>query len=362
MKKNFKQLSAQDISVLFEQLGLPSYRSKQVIQWIYKRLACSFDEMSNLPKQLRITLNEIAFISNLKLVTRQLSQDGTKKFLFQLTDGEYVESVLIPNSTGNEHYTLCISSQVGCSLACKFCSTGKLGLKRNLLNHEIVDQIMAVKKLISSENTEDHKISNIVFMGMGEPLNNLNEVIQALWKITGLMGYSKMRVTVSTAGIVPRIYELAQKGPAVNLAISLNATTDAIRNRIMPVNKKYPLKTLIQACRDYPLQSRRLITFEYILLDGINASITDAHQLVSLLHGIRAKINLIPYNPPESEADGNARSLKSPDDDKILEFQNVLKKSGVTTLIRKSMGADINAACGQLKAAYLDKNNTVPSS
>jgi 23S rRNA (adenine2503-C2)-methyltransferase len=362
MKINFKQLSAQDISVLFEQLGLPSYRSKQVIHWIYIKLACSFDDMSNLPKQLRITLNEIAFISNLKLATKQLSQDGTKKFLFQLNDGEYVESVLIPNSTGNERYTLCISSQVGCSLACKFCSTGKLGLRRHLLNHEIVDQVMAVKRLISSENTEDQEISNIVFMGMGEPLNNLTEVIQALWKITGLMGYSKSRVTVSTAGIVPRIYELAQKGPAVNLAISLNATTDEIRNRIMPVNKQYPLKKLIQACRDYPLQSRRQITFEYILLDGINASITDAHQLVSLLHGIRAKINLIPYNPPKSDADGNAKSLKSPVDYKILEFQSVLKKSGITTLIRKSMGADINAACGQLKAAYLDKNNAVTRS
>ncbi len=348
--------------MLFDQLGLPSYRSKQVNRWIYKGLACSFDDMSNLPKQLRITLNKIAFVSNLKLVNKQLSQDGTKKFLFQLNDGEFVETVLIPNSTGNKHYTLCISSQAGCSLACKFCSTGRLGLKRNLLNHEIVDQIMAVNRLTSSENTEDYGISNIVFMGMGEPLNNLNEVIQALWKITGLMGYSKRRVTVSTAGIVPRIYELAQKGPAVNLAISLNATTDEIRNRIMPVNKKYPLKTLIQASKDYPLQPGRQITFEYILLDGINASITDAHRLVSLLRGIRAKINLIPYNPPGNEVNRKIRSLKRPDDDKILEFQNVLKKSGLTAIIRKSMGADIAAACGQLKAVYSDKNNALASS
>lgn len=362
MKKNFKQLSAQDISILFKQLGLPAYRSKQVIRWIYNRLACSFDDMSNLPKQLRIRLNEIAFISNLKLINRQLSQDGTIKFLFQLTDGESVESVLIPNKTGNERYTLCISSQAGCSLACKFCSTGRLGLKRNLLNHEITDQIMTVKRLISSENTDDHGISNIVFMGMGEPLNNLDEVIQALWKITGLMGYSKMRVTVSTAGVVPRIYELAQKGPAVNLAISLNATTDEIRNRIMPVNKKHSIKSLIQACRDYPLRPGRLITFEYILLDGINASITDAHRLVSLLRGIRAKINLIPYNSPGNEANGKTGYLKRPDDDRILEFQNILKKSGITALIRKSMGADITAACGQLKAAYLDKNNAVSNS
>lgn len=354
MKKNFKQLSVHEISALFEQFGLPSYRVRQVNHWIYSKLAGSFAEMSDLPKRLRTLLDEHLFISGLTVLRRQISRDGTIKFLFGLEDGETVESVLIPGSARNKHYTLCISSQVGCSLACRFCSTGRLGLKRNLRNHEIVDQIIEVSRYVSSENRENDRISNVVCMGMGEPLNNLDELIEALRKITGPMGYSKRRVTVSTAGIVPRIYELAQKAPAVNLAVSLNATTDETRTRLMPVNKKFPLKTLMRACREYPLSPTRRITFEYILLDRVNSAAADARRIVRMLRGIRSKINLIPYNPPGEEDHPDARALKRPDEDTIIAFQNVLKKSGLTATIRKSMGADIAAACGQLKAAYTD--------
>jgi 23S rRNA (adenine2503-C2)-methyltransferase len=361
MKVNFKEISKEEIIKILDELGESSYRAEQILRWIYNKSACSFDDMTNLSRKLIDTLKDISFISCLDLTEQNISLDGSQKFLFELKDNETIESVLIPNSTGVNRYTLCISSQVGCSLACKFCVTGQLGLKRHLLAYEIVDQVLSVKRLLALEPAiskssslkrgrlkEDPLITNIVFMGMGEPLNNLDEVIMAIWKMTELMGFSKRKITVSTSGIVPGIYKLAEHDTGVSLAISLNATTDETRNRIMPINKKYPLKKLMQVCRDYPLPPRRLITFEYVLLDGINDSIQDAHRLVALLRGIRSKVNLIPFNPSST----SSADLKKPDDDRILSFQGVLKKSGVTATIRKSMGSDISAACGQLKASY----------
>ena len=276
------------------------------------------------------------------LLQKQISIDGTIKFLFGLEDNESIESVLIPNTKGESMYTLCISSQVGCAMNCLFCKTGSLGLKRNLKSYEIVDQIISAKRLLKSGD-----ITNIVFMGMGEPFNNFNEVSNALIKITGLTGYSKRRITVSTSGILSGIKKLAEEGPDVNLAISLNASTDHIRSKIMPINKKYPLEKLMKACREFPLAPRRHITFEYVLLGGTNDSINDAERVVELLKGIRSKVNLIPYNPVSPSS-----NLKKPSRIRILKFQDIINKAGITTMIRKSKGSDISAACGQLKAGY----------
>jgi 23S rRNA (adenine2503-C2)-methyltransferase len=352
MGNNFKEFTEEELAVFIAKLGQKPYRARQIINWIYKKLASSFDEMTDLPLDFREELDKTAFISNLKLLQEQNSSDGTRKFLFQLEDSKSIESVLIPNTRGENKFTLCISSQAGCALGCVFCLTGKLGLKRNLKAYEIVDQVIAVQR--SMEGTkEGHSrpaITNIVFMGMGEPLNNFDEVLEALSRITKLMGFSIKRITVSTAGIIPGIYKLAEKAPDVNLAISLNAATDETRSRIMPVNKKYPLKELLKACKEFPLAARKHITFEYVLLNGINDSKDDAMRLVKLLRGIRSKVNLIPYNPaPVQEI---PELYRQPSGDKILEFQNILYKAGIIAIIRKSMGADISAACGQLKANY----------
>jgi 23S rRNA (adenine2503-C2)-methyltransferase len=363
MGNNFKEFTQEKLALSVARLGQKPYRAKQVLNWMYKKFACSFNEMTDLPLEFREELDKTAFISNLKLLHEQISSDGTRKFLFGLEDGKSIESVLIPNTRGENKFTLCISSQVGCALGCVFCLTGELGLKRNLKAYEIVDQVIAVSRIISHPLTSSFSkggvsredplqpsITNIVFMGMGEPLNNLNEVLEALSRITKLMGFSIKRITVSTAGIIPGIYKLAEKAPDVNLAISLNATTDETRSRIMPVNRKYPLKELLKACKEFPLAARKRITFEYVLLDGINDSKDDALRSVKLLKGIRSKVNLIPYNP--APAQEIAKLYRQPSGDKILEFQNILLKAKIIAIIRKSMGADISAACGQLKANY----------
>ena len=366
MRNNFKAFTQKERAVFIARLGQKPYRSKQILDWIYRKFAYAFDEMTNLPTELREGLDKTSFISHLKPLKTQISSDGTRKFLFRLEDGKMIESVLIPNTRGENKFTLCISSQAGCALGCAFCLTGKLGLKRNLKAFEIVDQVIAVSKIISDpsapsverrgerttsvEALVQPSITNIVFMGMGEPLNNFNEVSEALSRITKLMGFSMKRITVSTAGIIPGIYKLAEKAPGVNLAISLNATTDETRSRIMPVNRKYPLKDLLRACKEYPLAAGKRMTFEYVLLEGINDTKDDAVRLVKLLKGIRAKVNLIPYNPaPEQQMSKLCRRSSG---DKVLEFQNILLKAKIMAIIRKSMGADISAACGQLKADY----------
>ncbi len=355
MKINFKALSEKEIQKFMQSCGQSSFRSRQVIEWIYAKYASSFSEMTNLPKPLRELLDKKAFISNLKLINKQTSKDGVQKFLFGLKDGKKIESVLIPDK---KRLTLCVSSQVGCAMGCKLCETGRLGLKRNLKAYEIFDQIISVQRLIDNDgilNSPDAcKISNIVFMGMGEPLNNYSEVIRAVRVIVDMLGFSRRRVTVSTAGIVPGIDKLAREDPQVNLAVSLNAVTDSVRSRIMPVNKKYPIRDLLNACRKYPLPPRRRITFEYVLLGEINDSGRDALQLIKLLKGIKAKVNLIPYNR-SSSAKGPA--FKEPQDKKIAEFKNILCEGGITAIIRKSRGGDISAACGQLAASYISRNS-----
>jgi 23S rRNA (adenine2503-C2)-methyltransferase len=337
-KINFKSLGTAETARFIEMQGLPGYRASQLLSWIYGRYATSLDEITEFSKDLRKRLGELAYIGNLLVVKRERSSDGTEKFLFALEDGQTVESVLIPDK---DRLTLCISSQVGCAMGCRFCLTGSSGLLRNLRSWEIVDQILGVNRIIAPK-----KITNIVFMGMGEPLANFDEMVDALKRILSLIGISKRRVTISTAGLLPKILELPGKAPDVNLAISLNATTDEVRDRIMPVNKKYPLRSLIDACRRYPLKPRRMLTFEYVLIAGVNDSVEDALRLVRLLSGIRCKINLIPLNPHEGS------ELRRPEHTVVLAFQKVLTGKNMTVLIRESRGQDILAACGQLRGRH----------
>ena len=322
---------------------LPKYRAGQLLHWIYERFVLSLQEITEFSKALRSELAQVAYISNLGLADRQRSKDGTEKFLFSLEDGHAIESVLIPDK---DRLTLCISSQVGCAMGCGFCLTGIAGLVRNLKAHEIIDQIISVNRLIAPR-----RITNIVLMGMGEPLANFDEVVEALWRITGLMGISKRRITLSTSGIVPRMLELTAKAPDVNLAISLNATTEEVRSRIMPINRTYSIKELLDACRRYPLKPRRRITFEYVLIGGVNDTRADAKRLVNMLKGIPCKVNLIPYNPHDQS------NMKRPSQETVLEFQKVVADGNVTVLIRESKGQDILAACGQLRGKQKSSEN-----
>jgi len=342
-KIDLKSLSQKELFSFAKAQGLSKYRVGQLLHWIYEKYTRDLQEITEFSKALREDIGKISYISNLALVTRQRSKDGIEKFLFALEDGQTIESVMIPD---DDRRTLCISSQVGCAMACNFCLTGEMGLIRNLKAHEIVDQIISVNRLISPE-----RISNIVFMGMGEPLANFDEVVKALWRITEFIGISKRKITLSTSGLVPRMLELPGRAPDVNLAISLNATTDEIRDRLMPINKKYPLKVLLDACRRYPLQLQRVITFEYVLIDRVNDSMEDAKRLVRKLKGIPCKLNLIPYNPHEGSG------LKRPAHERVLAFQKVLKDNQMTAFIRESKGQDILAACGQLRGKRDNREN-----
>ncbi len=341
-------MTNEEIHDLVRSLGHKPYRAEQIIKWTYKRKVCTFDAMTDLPKAFREKLKKKAHISCLELLQKQCSTDGTQKFLFGLEDGNSIESVLIPNTKGSGRYTLCISSQAGCSMGCKFCITAGIGFRRNLKAHEIFDQVLSAERLLNEDKqTADPEITNIVFMGMGEPFNNFKEVIIALDKIMNVIEFAKRKITVSTSGIVPKILEFGEQAYGVNLAVSLNATTDKTRNLIMPVNKKYSINKLLQACKDFKLPANRRITFEYVLLGDLNDSVDDARRLAELLKGIRSKINLIPYNPSPC-----TDKLKAPSKESITKFKDILANAGLTAMIRKSMGADIAAACGQLKADY----------
>ena len=335
---DIKNFTLQELEAYIAGLGKERFRAKQIFKWLYQLDAMTFGEMTNLSKDFRQELEKIASISNLEPEVIEASADGTKKYLFRLADGNAIESVLIPDE---DRTTLCISSQVGCAMGCEFCLTGTFKLTRNLTTAEIVNQVCAVKRL--------EPVRNIVFMGMGEPLANLKNVIGALKILTDPDGFqfSTRKVTVSTAGLVP---EMAELGAAVtvNLAVSLNATTDEVRDRIMPINRRYPLKALLAACKAFPLPSRRWITMEYVMIRGVNDSLDDARRLVRLISNIPSKVNLIPFN----EHDGCA--FQTPNQDTIDRFHKFLLDKHVTVITRSSRGSDISAACGQLKGR-LDK-------
>ncbi len=328
-------LSKKEVEDFIASLSLPPFRSNQLIHWIYEKRVNQIDDITEFSKKLREKLSTLAYIGKPEIRNKVVSSDGTIKYLFGLKDGHSIESVLIPDE---KRLTLCISSQVGCAMGCKFCRTSPLGLKRNLTASEITGQIIAV----SGDRTCPGPITNIVLMGMGEPLNNFNEVTESLTRMTTLLGISKRRITVSTCGIVPKIRKLFSKSPEVNLAVSLNAATDQVREEIMPINKIHNLASLLKACKTLSMSPRRRITFEYILLKGVNDSVEDALKLKKILKGIPSKINLIPFN----SFDGAA--FRPSDHDRILTFQQILQENNITAFIRKSKGRDILAACGQL--------------
>ena len=353
-RQNIKLLSSDELASILTGKGLRTYRAGQIFGWIFGRGASRFDEMTDIAKQERAALEEWFVIPRLRRAAVETSDDGTRKFLFVLEDGHSIESVLIPD---DDRLTLCISSQVGCGQACRFCLTGAGGFTRNLASWEIVDQVVEVERFLLEQVSRqggsdggpllgaDRRITNIVLMGMGEPLANYDEVVKSLTVLTDKKGsgFSGRRITVSTAGLVPEMGRLGRSGLRVNLAVSLNATTDEARDRIMPVNRRYPLAELLAACRRYPLEPRRRITVEYVLLAGVNDREEDARRLVKLLHGIRCKINLIPFNPFPGSA------FDRPDEAAVGRFQRILTERHYTALVRASRGRDISAACGQLR-------------
>ena len=337
-KTDLKNLSLAEMEDLTEDLGLQRYRGRQIFHWVYGKGIDSVDMMTNLSRGHRALLSQKVYISRLIEIKRQISSDGTEKFLFALEDDHRIESVLIPEE---ERLTLCISTQVGCGMGCTFCLTGKGGLIRNLKSSEIINQFLTIQKNLSG----DKWITNIVFMGMGEPLANYKNTIKAIEILTHPHGiaFSARKITLSTSGLIPQIKRLGESGLNINLAISLNASADEQRCIIMPINNRYPLPKLLEVCKKYPLKKRRMLSFEYVLIKGLNDSPEDAVRVTKLLRGIRCKINLLPFNEfPGSQ-------YKKPSEESILKFQEVLLNHHFSVFIRKSRGADILAACGQLR-------------
>jgi len=345
--KNLMDLTRSELGEWLENKGIRSFRANQIFKWTYLKLAKDFDQMTDLGKALRTTLSEQFSLNALDLVDKQVSCDTTEKFLHRLSDGELVESVLIPEK---DHLTLCVSSQAGCAMNCKFCLTAKNGLTRNLTMAEMVGQIREARIYVKSRGMDPLKLSNLVFMGMGEPLANYEHLVRSLSVICDTdygMKFSARRVTVSTSGLVPEILKLG-KETDVNLAVSLNAVDNETRSHLMPVNRKYPLADLLEACKNFTMKPRNKITFEYILMAGINDSDAHARALVKLLAPIRAKVNVIPFNEHEKAC------FKRPSNNRIHAFLQILLDRDMTAIIRKSKGDDISAACGQLKAAALE--------
>jgi 23S rRNA (adenine2503-C2)-methyltransferase len=339
-------LTATELSQLMESLGEPSYRGKQIYRAIYARRQFSFEEMTELSTRLRGRLEDVAQISLPQLDTTQISRDGTRKYLLELRDGQKIESVFIPEE---RRETLCISTQVGCPMDCQFCLTALMGFNRNLTAGEIVGQVLFILN-VHERGCEGQsavaKPVNIVLMGMGEPLLNFENVTKALVLMADPhgMGISSHRITLSTVGLVPKILMLAEAPVIPNLAISLSATTDEVRDRLMPINKKYPIRMLLEACARFPLGTRQRITFEYVLIDGVNDTDADARRLVKLLGQLRSKVNLLPLNL------GNEGLRPSPPE-RVRQFQELLSSRGISATIRRPRGADIFAACGQLHRA-----------
>ena len=336
--KNFFDLSFEEIKQGLSELDPRPFRAAQVLRWIYTIGVDDFAGMTDMPLSLRKSLACMWDLKPIGEAERVVADDGTVKFLHVMADGEMIESVLIPE---DGHSTLCVSAQSGCRMSCAFCETGREPDGRNLTRGEILAQIVYAVRFTG----ERLSIRNLVFMGMGEPLQNLDALLPALEVILSVRGldFSPRRVTVSTCGWVPGIEKLALEGPDINLAVSLNATDNSTRSRIMPVNRQYPLETLMAAVRDFPLRARKRITFEYVLIEGVNDTQEDALRLKGLLKGIPAKVNLIPCND-------NRSGLKAPGPDVTAAFRDNLHKYGVLATLRKSRGGEIGAACGQLKA------------
>jgi 23S rRNA (adenine2503-C2)-methyltransferase len=337
---DLRDLQLQDLAALLAAEGEPRFRARQICQWVYKHQVTDLHQMTDVPERLRHCLHTRFYISTLRLLRHQQSTDGTEKYLFGLEDGHQIETVLIP---AEGRRTLCVSTQVGCAIGCRFCLTAQGGLIRSLRPAEIVGQVLHFQ---APGKTPARDFTNLVFMGMGEPLDNFRGTVQALRILTADwgLGISPRRITVSTSGLAQRLEAFSREDLPVNLAISLNATTDAVRTQIMPINKAYPIATLLNACRAFPLAARQRITFEYVLLQGVNDTSEDARRLVKLLHGLRCKVNLLPFN----EVPGVP--YRRPSDEAVQRFQAYLLQHNISAFIRQSRGHDISAACGQLRS------------
>jgi 23S rRNA (adenine2503-C2)-methyltransferase len=335
-KRNFYSFTLEELEKFLKQYGKEKFRAQQIFKWVYEQRVTDFDLMLNLSKDLRAELKNLITFELPPILKHLISVDGTQKFLFDVGDGNSIEAVIIPS---DDRLTLCVSSEIGCNMACQFCFTGKQKLKRRLATHEIVGQFMQVQDILDKSNL---KISNIVFMGMGEPLDNPEAVFGSIDVIHSPWGVnlSRKKITVSTSGLIPEMHRVADA--KVRLAVSLNGYNDEVRTRVMPINKKYPLKDLLEECKRYYRATGDRITMEYVLLKGVTDQLDHAKELVKLLRDVPSKINLIPFNEhPES-------GFERPSDETIQAFHTECIRLGAQVLLRRTMGRDIYAACGQL--------------
>ncbi|MDO5349604.1 MAG: 23S rRNA (adenine(2503)-C(2))-methyltransferase RlmN [Lachnospiraceae bacterium] len=342
-KRDIKSLTIEELTLEMKAMGFPAFRAKQIYQWLHQKLADSFDEMTNLSKDMRERLKETYVLTALKQVEVKVSKiDGTRKYLFSLPDGNIIESVWMKYKHGN---SVCISSQVGCRMGCRFCASTLDGLERNLLPSEMLDQIYQIQK----ETGE--RVSNVVVMGSGEPMDNYDNLIRFIHLLSGEGGLniSQRNITVSTCGIVPGIQKLAEEGLSITLALSLHAPNDEVRKNLMPIANKYKLKDVLAACREYFLKTGRRLTFEYSLVSGVNDNLEEAKALADLIKDQQGHVNLIPVNPIKE------RDFVQSDQAAIQAFKNLLEKNGINVTIRREMGRDINGACGQLRKSFLEQ-------
>ena len=346
---NFYSFTLPDLEAFLKKYGKEKFRAQQIFKWVYEQRVTDFDQMLNLSKDLRSELKNLITFKLPPVLKHLISVDGTQKFLFDVRDGNSIEAVVIPS---DDRLTLCVSSEIGCNMACQFCFTGKQKLKRRLTADEIVGQFMVVQDSLDKEG-KGRKLSNIVFMGMGEPLDNSDNVFKAIEVIHSPWGVnlSKKKITVSTSGLIPEMYKVAEA--KVRLAVSLNGWSDEVRSQVMPINKKYPLKDLLDECRRYYRATGEKITMEYVLLKGVTDQIDHARALVKLLRDVPCKINIIPFN--EHPGSGFER----PSDEAVQAFHQETMKLGAQVLLRRTMGRDIFAACGQLTTKNVERPETM---
>ncbi|MCX5714432.1 MAG: 23S rRNA (adenine(2503)-C(2))-methyltransferase RlmN [Candidatus Omnitrophica bacterium] len=339
--RNIKELSLQDLGLVLKEWGAPAYQAQEIFSWIYQKGARDFSVMSNIPLKLRKKLEEGFFLNSLRIIEKAVSVDKTEKFLFQAEDGNFIEGVIIP---ARGRVTACISTQAGCKFSCRFCASGMLGFKRDLTTAEMLDELVYLKN-----NSPDKKLTHIVFMGTGEPLDNYDAVMGTIKVINSPHAFviGARKITISTCGIAPGIARLSREGLQIELSVSLHAADDRTRSVLMPVNKKYPLAQLLNACREYIAKTNRQITFEYVLIKGVNSDLQSARKLSTILKGLRlAKVNLIPSNPVKE------LGIIPPAKAEVISFRDFLLKQGIIVTLRAPRGQDIEAACGQLRLRH----------
>ncbi len=341
--KDIKGLELKELEEILTAWGQRPFHARQIFSWVYKKGVMDFEAMSDLSSDLRARLKESFYILSLNLIKRIKSHDGTEKFLFKLKDDNLIEAVIIP---AEKRITGCISTQVGCKFACRFCASGKFGFKRNLTSSEIIEEVLYLKN-----NSEGKKLTHLVFMGIGEPLDNYDFVLKAIRMINSphTFNIGARRITISTSGVIPAIKKLSGEGLQIELSVSLHAADDKTRSKLMPINKIYPVKDLIAACREYISKTDRQITFEYVLIKDINSGLQDALKLSKILKVLNCKVNLIPCNAIKE------LKVEPPKKSEILLFRDYLLKSDINVTLRRPRGQDIEAACGQLRLRYENK-------